>query len=97
MYAIRSYYEPHRGGGSHARGRRGGDGRIGAEPSAMKALGSPLVQAMDGALVEALAYYGVRAVATIYATRAESEGGLGVVITSYSIHYTKLYDRRVPA
>ncbi len=34
------------------------DGRIGAEPSAMKALGSPLVQAMDAALVDAMAYYG---------------------------------------
>lgn len=33
------------------------DGEVGAEPSALKALGSPLVQAMDSALVEAVAYY----------------------------------------
>ncbi|TNE57565.1 MAG: pimeloyl-CoA dehydrogenase large subunit [Alphaproteobacteria bacterium] len=34
---------------------RGGD--VGARPSAMKALGSPLVQAVDTALTEAIAYY----------------------------------------
>lgn len=34
-------------------------GEIGAEPSALKALGSPLVQAMDEAATEALAYYGI--------------------------------------
>lgn len=34
-------------------------GDIGAEPSALKALGSPLVQAMDEAMTQALAYYGI--------------------------------------
>jgi POT family proton-dependent oligopeptide transporter len=34
-------------------------------------------------MVERLAYYGVRAVATIYATRAESEGGLGVTMATF--------------
>jgi alkylation response protein AidB-like acyl-CoA dehydrogenase len=34
-------------------------GDVGAEPSALKALGSPLVQAMDEAYVEAAAYYGM--------------------------------------
>lgn len=33
------------------------EGKVGAEPSAMKALGSPLVQAMDTALTEAASYY----------------------------------------
>lgn len=34
-------------------------------------------------MVERLAYYGVRAVATLYATRAESEGGLGVTMATF--------------
>jgi MFS family permease len=34
-------------------------------------------------MVERLAYYGVRAVATIYATRAASEGGLGVTMATF--------------
>ena len=34
-------------------------GQIGAEPSALKALGSPLVQAMDEAMCEAIGYYGI--------------------------------------
>ena len=34
-------------------------GQIGAEPSALKALGSPLVQAMDEAMTEATQYYGI--------------------------------------
>ena len=34
-------------------------------------------------MVERLAYYGVRSVATIYATRPESEGGLGVTMTRF--------------
>ena len=34
-------------------------------------------------MVERLAYYGVRAVATIYATRPESEGGLGVTMATF--------------
>ena len=34
-------------------------------------------------MIERLAYYGVRAVATIYATRAESEGGLGVTMATF--------------
>lgn len=35
------------------------EGQIGAEPSAMKALGSPLVQAMDEVAMEAACYYSV--------------------------------------
>lgn len=34
-------------------------------------------------MVERLAYYGVRAVATIYATRPESDGGLGVTMATF--------------
>ena len=34
-------------------------------------------------MVERLAYYGVRAVATIYATRPTSEGGLGVTMATF--------------
>src|SRR5436189_4521335 len=34
-------------------------------------------------MVERLAYYGVRAVATLYATLAVSEGGLGVTMATY--------------
>lgn len=34
-------------------------------------------------MVERLAYYGVRAVATIYATRPESAGGLGVTMATF--------------
>ncbi len=34
-------------------------------------------------MVERLAYYGVRAVATLYATRPESDGGLGVTMAAY--------------
>src|SRR2546427_13173748 len=34
-------------------------------------------------MVERLAYYGVRAVATLYVTRAESTGGLGQTMTTY--------------
>jgi proton-dependent oligopeptide transporter, POT family len=34
-------------------------------------------------MIERLAYYGVRAVATLYATRAESEGGLGVTMAAF--------------
>jgi len=34
-------------------------------------------------MIERLAYYGVRAVATIYATRAEAEGGLGVTMAKF--------------
>lgn len=34
-------------------------------------------------MVERLAYYGVRAVATIYATRSESSGGLGVTMATF--------------
>jgi POT family proton-dependent oligopeptide transporter len=34
-------------------------------------------------MVERLAYYGVRAVATLYATRAWSEGGLGVTMATF--------------
>lgn len=34
-------------------------GQIGAEPSALKALGSPLVQAMDEIYIEAIGYYGI--------------------------------------
>src|SRR5512136_2248614 len=34
-------------------------------------------------MVERLAYYGVRAVATLYATRPESEGGLGVTMATF--------------
>lgn len=34
-------------------------------------------------MIERLAYYGVRAVATIYATRAGSEGGLGVTMATF--------------
>lgn len=34
-------------------------------------------------MIERLAYYGVRAVATIYATRAESQGGLGVTMATF--------------
>jgi POT family proton-dependent oligopeptide transporter len=34
-------------------------------------------------MVERLAYYGVRAVATIYATRAQSDGGLGVTMATF--------------
>jgi proton-dependent oligopeptide transporter, POT family len=34
-------------------------------------------------MVERLAYYGVRAVATLYATRPESTGGLGVTMATY--------------
>lgn len=34
-------------------------------------------------MVERLAYYGVRAVATIYATRPASEGGLGVTMATF--------------
>ncbi len=36
-------------------------------------------------MIERLAYYGVRAVATIYATRAESEGGLGVTMATFGL------------
>ncbi|MEQ9825148.1 MAG: MFS transporter [Puniceicoccaceae bacterium] len=42
-----------------------------------------IVGAME--MVERLAYYGVRAVATIYATRAESEGGLGVTMATFGL------------
>ena len=34
-------------------------------------------------MIERLAFYGVRAVATIYATRSASEGGLGVTMTTF--------------
>src|SRR5439155_16426618 len=34
-------------------------------------------------MVERLAYYGVRAVATLYATRPYSQGGLGVTMTTF--------------
>ena len=34
-------------------------------------------------MVERLAYYGVRAVATLYATRPGSEGGLGVTMATF--------------
>ena len=34
-------------------------------------------------MVERLAYYGVRAVATLYATRPESDGGLGVTMATF--------------
>ncbi len=34
-------------------------------------------------MIERLAYYGVRAVATIYATRSEAEGGLGVTMAKF--------------
>ena len=34
-------------------------------------------------MIERLAYYGVRAVATLYATRPASEGGLGVTMTTF--------------
>ena len=34
-------------------------------------------------MIERLAYYGVRAVATIYATRPESDGGLGVTMATF--------------
>jgi POT family proton-dependent oligopeptide transporter len=34
-------------------------------------------------MIERLAYYGVRAVATLYATRAESQGGLGVTMATF--------------
>jgi MFS family permease len=34
-------------------------------------------------MIERLAYYGVRAVATLYATRAASEGGLGVTMATF--------------
>src|SRR5437764_185463 len=40
-----------------------------------------VVGAME--MVERLAYYGVRAVATLYATLAVSEGGLGVTMATY--------------
>ena len=40
-----------------------------------------IVGAME--MVERLAYYGVRAVATIYATRSVSEGGLGVTMATF--------------
>jgi proton-dependent oligopeptide transporter, POT family len=40
-----------------------------------------IVGAME--MVERLAYYGVRAVATIYATRPASEGGLGVTMATF--------------
>jgi len=40
-----------------------------------------IVGAME--MIERLAYYGVRAVATIYATRASSEGGLGVTMATF--------------
>jgi MFS family permease len=40
-----------------------------------------IVGAME--MVERLAYYGVRAVATIYATRAVSDGGLGVTMATF--------------
>jgi POT family proton-dependent oligopeptide transporter len=40
-----------------------------------------IVGAME--MVERLAYYGVRAVATLYATLAVSEGGLGVTMATY--------------
>ena len=33
-------------------------------------------------MIERLAYYGVRAVATLYATRSQSEGGLGVTMAT---------------
>src|SRR3990172_3338690 len=34
-------------------------------------------------MVERLAYYGVRTVSTLYATRAVSEGGLGVTMATF--------------
>ncbi len=34
-------------------------------------------------MIERLAFYGVRAVSTLYATRAESEGGLGVTMATF--------------
>ena len=34
-------------------------------------------------MIERLAFYGVRAVSTIYATRAESDGGLGVTMAAF--------------
>jgi MFS family permease len=40
-----------------------------------------VVGAME--MVERLAYYGVRAVATLYATRPESDGGLGVTMAKF--------------
>src|SRR5436190_18747428 len=40
-----------------------------------------VVGAME--MVERLAYYGVRAVATLYATRSASTGGLGVTMTTF--------------
>lgn len=40
-----------------------------------------VVGAME--MVERLAYYGVRAVATLYATRAASDGGLGVTMATF--------------
>jgi len=36
-------------------------------------------------MIERLAYYGVRAVATIYATRASSDGGLGVTMATFGL------------
>jgi len=36
-------------------------------------------------MIERLAYYGVRSVATIYATRPESEGGLGVTMATFGV------------
>lgn len=36
-------------------------------------------------MIERLAYYGVRAVATIYATRPESAGGLGVTMATFGL------------
>ena len=42
-----------------------------------------IVGAME--MIERLAYYGVRAVATIYATRASSEGGLGVTMATFGL------------
>ena len=34
-------------------------------------------------MIERLAFYGVRSVSTLYATRAESEGGLGVTMATF--------------
>ena len=34
-------------------------------------------------MIERLAFYGVRAISTLYATRAESEGGLGVTMATF--------------
>jgi alkylation response protein AidB-like acyl-CoA dehydrogenase len=53
---------------------RAEDGGLGAEPSAMKALGSPLVQAMDTALTEAIAYYAMPDNQAAWAQGSNEEG-----------------------